>query len=545
MTTVAYSYTRFSTPAQLKGDSMRRQLAKATNWAEERGVTLDTSLRDLGASAFKGAHRKRGKLAGFLTRVAAGEIAQGSFLIVENIDRLSRENPWDAFSMIQEIINAGIVVVSFMDGMEYSLERLRTHPDLMTTLNAVLTKGHRESKDKADRLQEVWSEKRNGIEGRRRLTRQGPGWFQLVADDPADPLVGDWVFTDHAATGRMIFQLCIAGLGKEAIARKLNKLGRPSFKHGDGWQSSTVLLLLRDRRAIGELQLFTKIGGPRRPTGEPIAGYFATADGETLVDEETFYLAQAALGNRHSGAGVGRLEKTPNIFKGLGKCQCGRAMEYRDKRTSFYLICSGAQRGHACANKHHYTYAKTEALVLDWVTDIAVPDDVASRADLAGLTLMAKRAERDDLKRRFHEAMEKWETATIPMLKDSLWRATERHAKELEVVEAEIADLQQTVETTKRSVLDDRRATVRRVRDEIAVLDGGPLFEARAMLAAGLRQVIDHIEFEDNNRFTVFLHGSVKAYRFADGGFSHVVDVEGSSWMRLPTAEQKKKLASA
>jgi hypothetical protein len=41
----AYSYKRFSTPAQSEGDSLRRQTAMAQAWADREGVPLDTELK--------------------------------------------------------------------------------------------------------------------------------------------------------------------------------------------------------------------------------------------------------------------------------------------------------------------------------------------------------------------------------------------------------------------------------------------------------------------------------------------------------------------
>src|ERR1700758_3473375 len=54
MTQRAYSYIRFSSPEQAKGDSLRRQTEAAEAYAKERGLSLDSSLtfRDLGISAF-------------------------------------------------------------------------------------------------------------------------------------------------------------------------------------------------------------------------------------------------------------------------------------------------------------------------------------------------------------------------------------------------------------------------------------------------------------------------------------------------------------
>src|SRR5262249_9515626 len=54
----AYSYTRFSTPEQAKGDSSTRQALAAQQWAEARGVELDAELtfRDEGVTAYDGSN---------------------------------------------------------------------------------------------------------------------------------------------------------------------------------------------------------------------------------------------------------------------------------------------------------------------------------------------------------------------------------------------------------------------------------------------------------------------------------------------------------
>src|SRR5262245_24847644 len=89
----AYSYLRMSTEDQLKGDSRRRQLEASKAYAEEHGLDLadDAQLEDIGISAFKGANARDGALGQFLTAVRAGLVERGSFLLVESLDRLSRE----------------------------------------------------------------------------------------------------------------------------------------------------------------------------------------------------------------------------------------------------------------------------------------------------------------------------------------------------------------------------------------------------------------------------------------------------------------------
>ena len=83
---LAFSYLRFSSPQQAKGDSIRRQTEATADWCERHGVALDTSLslRDEGVSAFRGKHRENPDVNGlgaFLAAVNGGRVPPGSFLV--------------------------------------------------------------------------------------------------------------------------------------------------------------------------------------------------------------------------------------------------------------------------------------------------------------------------------------------------------------------------------------------------------------------------------------------------------------------------------
>jgi DNA invertase Pin-like site-specific DNA recombinase len=89
---IAYSYIRFSTVEQLKGHSLARQLQRTREYCASRGLTLDESIPpDLGRSAYSGEHLEKGSLGDFLARVKADFIPTGSALVIENLDRLSRQ----------------------------------------------------------------------------------------------------------------------------------------------------------------------------------------------------------------------------------------------------------------------------------------------------------------------------------------------------------------------------------------------------------------------------------------------------------------------
>ena len=88
--TLAYSYVRFSTAQQAAGASLQRQIEKAAKYAAEHGLVLDTEMdmTDFGVSAFRGKNARTGAIRSFLDAVEKGYVAPGSYLLIENTDRM-------------------------------------------------------------------------------------------------------------------------------------------------------------------------------------------------------------------------------------------------------------------------------------------------------------------------------------------------------------------------------------------------------------------------------------------------------------------------
>ena len=135
-TSKAYSYIRFSTPEQASGDSYRRQAELSNRYAEEHGLNLDTSLSlcDLGISGLTGENRSKGALALFLKAVETGKVPAGSFLVVESLDRLSRDTMSEQMSLFIGLINAGLTVVTLADGQSYSKTTINNDRDELAGL---------------------------------------------------------------------------------------------------------------------------------------------------------------------------------------------------------------------------------------------------------------------------------------------------------------------------------------------------------------------------------------------------------------------------
>lgn len=123
----AYSYIRMSTETQLKGDSLRRQLEASENYAKNNNLELvdsidGLSLKDIGVSAYKGKNAQKGVLSVFLDALESDKIPENSVLLIESLDRLSRDKLSEALPQFMSIINKGVEIVTLADNQRYTKE---------------------------------------------------------------------------------------------------------------------------------------------------------------------------------------------------------------------------------------------------------------------------------------------------------------------------------------------------------------------------------------------------------------------------------------
>ena len=115
-----------SRDTQLKGDSLRRQREACLSYADRHGLELvdDFALEDLGVSGWTGANIQSGNLGRFLEAVRQGEVAKGSYLLVEAFDRISRLPPLKALQPVLDLVNNGIVVVTLDDKKRFTADTM-------------------------------------------------------------------------------------------------------------------------------------------------------------------------------------------------------------------------------------------------------------------------------------------------------------------------------------------------------------------------------------------------------------------------------------
>jgi DNA invertase Pin-like site-specific DNA recombinase len=380
----AYSYIRYSSPQQAKGDSFRRQFAQTQKFCEENGYELDTDLnvyKELGKSAFKG---EQENLKRFIEDCESGKVEKGSLLIVENLDRLSRATINKAMRQFLHLLDF-VNIYTLQDNKFYSsnneIDNDSQVLDIITSL-LIMSRAHEESATKRKRLKETWEQKRHKINDKKFATSY-PHW--LILSD-------DWEsFTLKEGAVRAIkkiYELSINGKGYNQILRFLNDkidlYPTPSNRSKSGlWVRSTVQLLLSDRRLIGEMQMYTGAYKERKPYGEVIIDYYPV-----IIDEKTFLKAQVAMQSRKIGKGKTGTYRFSNIFRGFLLCSiCGNAMEYVDKgntkkRSQKYLTCTSAKRGGECSHSRHYRYDELELMLLHLVTENGFLPKPAEPSDL-------------------------------------------------------------------------------------------------------------------------------------------------------------------
>ena len=493
---LAYSYVRFSHGRQKNGDSLRRQMALSREYANKYGLNLqELTYSDLGLSAFRGANIERGALAGFIKAVEDGTIRRGSYLLVENFDRLSRAEVHVALQLLLRLVSAGIVVVTLMDGKVWNEETVADTTNLLVTI-IFMGRAHDESLGRSKRIREIHQAKRARRDPA--IFGQGPAWVTRRPDGSG------WDLKPGMAESiRRVFELSINGVGSVAIARMANAEGWVAPAKVQRWNTTLPNKLLRNRAVLGEYEPKEMKGSKRVSTGEVWTDYYPR-----VVDEATFLKAQAAAHNRlhlpnRRDAGY------HNVLQGFAFCgHCGQTLLRKRKSGPknavgyAQYICSGKHCGEKrcpTASARAFEQRLLPNLVRNAVSEVARTDRLAAVRDL----LEAKEAEHRDAMTAAERILTMLQSAPSPMLErrfrelDGKAIAADAQAvalrAELYADQGTLCDevVEDAIDTAMTAVLDvtDQFATERAaLRDRLARAYSAVWVWPDKMLAATLAQ---------------------------------------------------------
>lgn len=373
---LAYSYIRLSSAGQILGDGERRQFELAKAYAERNGYTMAKPMKGLGVSAYRGKQRSKGSALGaFLDGLKSGKLENG-LLIVEAVDRLSREPPSRSSRLITDILDAGTNIYLLAWGTLVTPENYDTtlHPQI----SLMQTLAYNESRQKSERINAA-------IEARHKRAAQGdrskgafhPSWISRSYEGGQ---VQHHLIPEVVASIRRAYDLAATGMGTRAIAHMLNaegatlppadcnKLGKSIEREAQRrWHAAYVSQILTSRAVIGEYQptKTERIPGKRGeadkvervPVGDPIPGYWPAA-----VTREQWDAVRASAHRKLGQKVGGRNMLFSNLLtNGIAVCaHCGRSTLIRGRYSKgvkqHYLRCANAQQGVACENTSYARY---------------------------------------------------------------------------------------------------------------------------------------------------------------------------------------------
>lgn len=443
---------------------------------------MDDSLRDEGVSAFRGRHREAGTALGrFLDAVRAGHVPPGSVLIVESLDRLSREQVLDALQQLIALVNASVEVVTLVDGRRYSREALYADSTSLIFSILVMTRAHEESATKSKRVADAWRRKRDAAVARQQaMTARCPGWIELVGG----PREGEYrLIPARAEIVRSIFAATVAGDGRRTITKRLNDrreepwgVGKAKGAH---WHDSYVAKILSSHAVYGA---YSK-------AGDVIEGYFPA-----VVTRDEFWRAQAAMAGR--GHGQGKTSASfHNLLRGLATCEaCGGAMTYVDKgkRSSGpAVVCSRSRLNAGCGEGTGIPYGGLELLVTLMYAHVAdaqafAVDEIERRHE--GERAAVERR-RDNLVSRRDNLMNEIEDgAGLAFAR----RRLQELSSMIDEAEAELARLERAAADQVELEMDiEERVSM--IMDKLYAIDPVERYRGRADVNARLRKYLERI----------------------------------------------------
>jgi DNA invertase Pin-like site-specific DNA recombinase len=342
-----FIYSRVSTSRQSAGLGLSRQmdLVEIRKWAEEEGHSISDLdiMKDFGSGLTGENLKPEAILGAFLKRVKDKEIEPGSFLVVDHLNRLTRQDILTAVGLLTLILAAGINIRTNHDKRIYSEADPNIGTDLMMAI-MWLMEGNKSSLEKRRVALYNHQKKREAaIQIRQVSTRMLPAWLSIKYADV--PRLGTKltvydkpVPNEKAKIVKRIFTEVADGMGCYTVAKRLNNEHIPPLNGGkqkrdedhnpigpvsELWSTGAVAKLIANDAPLGLYQPHVD----RKPVGEPIKDYYPRIIEKTLADRaraqissrQTTTIAGGKTVIRPSHAGRKGVHYS-NLFSGIAKC---------------------------------------------------------------------------------------------------------------------------------------------------------------------------------------------------------------------------------
>jgi site-specific DNA recombinase len=268
--------------------------------------------------AVTGTKDNRPEFQRLLADCRAGKI---DMVVTKSISRFAR-NTVTLLETVRELKALGVDV--FFE--EQNIHSISADGELML---AILASYAQEESRSASENQK-WRVKRNFEEGK--------PWDCTILGYRAKDGVFE-IVPEEAETVRLVFSWYLSGLGKQAIANRLNEMGVPT-RFGRSWHQDTIRKMLRNEKYTGEMLLQktfrTDCLSKRKQTNRGELPMYRVCEAhEPIIDRATFDAVQEEIARRAERVQV----KPGTVTAFTGKIRCGVCgKNYRRKTTPSGMV---------------------------------------------------------------------------------------------------------------------------------------------------------------------------------------------------------------
>ena len=343
--TKAYAYIRFSRAIQATGDSENRQLTALELFETTTGTKIVEVVYDKGKSAFRGDNARSGNFKEMLDRMGSGAIRAGDYLVVESIDRITRQRVLDGVELLQGILKKGINIYTTVDKKTYSYNDPSRDFENLLMISLISKRANEESETKSGRLLSAWKARRAKAENGEVIIKKGKTIpYGLRVEN--NKFV---IQKEEQEEIKQLFELLL----QFGINTAITKINETSLKK---WNNGTLNKIIKHKTVIGCMAThrieYTADGKAKKILTGFIENYYPN-----LIEPGLFYKAVDVMANRKQKNWSGRrTEQDFNIFKHCIFCaECGgklyydhRGSRYKGKIYPFFKCDNARIQKHIC-----------------------------------------------------------------------------------------------------------------------------------------------------------------------------------------------------
>ena len=308
----------------------------AQSVCSEKGWTLVDLPPDKNMSGYKGANVIKGTLGTFLNKVKAGEIPASSVLIIEKLDRFSRNEVDLVIPDFLSLLQNGVEIFSCVDRTHYTLADIRKNSMSLNYAIMAMGMANDYSKSMGTRISSSIAIRLQRCSQGEKLNLGGwvPKWFDFIGDAKK---AGKYVPNQHFSTIQRICLDYIAGRSMYQIAKQLIADKVPTVMGGK-WAQGTIANLLRHKTLLGTCE----------QKGIVLKDFYPPVLNKSQWDKLQSKLRE----NKDRKGGDGASDYVANLFRNRCKCKhCGETVTTAKSASHRLYTCKGKRVG-KCPSKY-------------------------------------------------------------------------------------------------------------------------------------------------------------------------------------------------